>query len=505
MPAFLRETIRTLRTVLFLLAFAVAARGQEKGDLKKLAGVWHVVAIEFNGRPTPREILLDQKETLTVTGNRFVYEAQHPDGKRLWTGTATLDESARPKRFDWVGTGPKGGAIDRIGLYELSDYELKTVTVQRDIKKDAPIPRPKAFTTAENNNHAVVTYRRHPLGSTPVFPKQPPAYRLQSTPTHRIEAVLATEFRCPKLTVEEWSIHALKLLEFPGQKNVLTEMDLAGKATTDLSDHKRPMLSLRVPVKGKALKNGIKIRTTYRADLFKRELIPLKPGAKPPAVPELSDAERKRALASTDLVNFEEPSFQAWLDKHALRPRAKESDVEFARRVFLAIRKNLTYFMDPTDKRDAAAVCKAGKAACSGMSNLYVAALRANGIPARVLCGRHARPGDKSAPLKLDKLETPDYGGQHATAEFYAHGVGWVPADMSFNIVYGKSTSGLDFFGSDQGGFLILHIDDNIIFDSPDFGRQTIEGMDSPIALGRGSGSHDDMKRVETWQVRKRP
>ena len=61
--------------------------------------------------------------------------------------------------------------------------------------------------------------------------------------------------------------------------------------------------------------------------------------------------------------------------------------------------------------RSATAVCKAGWSDCGGLATVYVSILRANGIPGPVPFGRDLGRRRDSRP-----------------AEFYAEGVGWVPA-----------------------------------------------------------------------------
>jgi uncharacterized protein (TIGR03067 family) len=129
-------------------------------DLRKLAGVWYAVNEEFRGQTTSSEERQKLKITLTVKDNTFIFENVDENGaKRAWTGVATLDESATPKRFDWTGTGPKGAALVRLGIYELSATEFRLATVmQKKGKQD----RALEFKSDPNNNVAIVTYRREP-------------------------------------------------------------------------------------------------------------------------------------------------------------------------------------------------------------------------------------------------------------------------------------------------------------------------------------------------------
>lgn len=504
--------------ILAILAIAVlasrqTAMGQSGGDLKKLAGVWHVVAEEFKGQARPREELLEAKSVLKVTGGEFVFETRSPDGKKaVHMGTVVLNESAKPKRLDWKGTGPKGASLERIGLYEITEKELKLVYVQQLVKRSDPALRPADFRTSDGDNHVVVTFRREPLGianastlkpapekkTIPVV-KIPPTHVLQFAPAQRIEAILNLDSYSPNQGTEEWIVVVPRLPELDRQRNVSTTMSPAGTHTEDLSDLKRPLAIARVPAKDEALKSCITVQLTYRADLWERQLVPLGAGVKPPKIKDLSDEERQRALANTAHCNFEDETFQAWLDKHRMRRSKKEGDVEFAYRVFQTIRKNCGYEYHGHMDRHAANVCKRGKSDCGGLSILFVAAMRASGVPARVLIGRHCSPGDQDQEVQIDQVKLANYGGQHATAEFFAYGVGWVPADMSAGIKHDKSESGLEFFGRDRGRFLVMHVGEDLVVDTIHFGRRTIHAMQSPVAWSKGTGY---AKHKETWKVR---
>jgi hypothetical protein len=130
------------------------------------------------------------------------------------------------------------------------------------------------------------------------------------------------------------------------------------------------------------------------------------------------------------------------------------------------------------------------------LSILFVTALRSQGIPARILAGRWARsakPGDQIGAL--------DYYQEHVKAEFYAQGVGWVPADLSSAILHDPSPAKLDFFGNDCGDFLTFHLDDNLSFDSLQFGVKTMQFLQRPAYLAKGSGNFKNAVIRETWTV----
>jgi len=194
--------------------------------------------------------------------------------------------------------------------------------------------------------------------------------------------------------------------------------------------------------------------------------------------------------------SFASPSFQDWLDGHELRRQPKEGEIDFARRVFLAITSAIQYVEGSELDRLASHVCKAGKSDCGGLSIVFSSALRANGIPARVWSGRWARnsgPGRNAADEPYVK------------AAFFATGVGWVPVDLGSALLLDKSPKGLEFFGTDNADFLIMHLDTDLEFDTVFFGRKTVEFVQAPVFWVSGSGSLDDFKLLVTSRIQSKP
>ena len=95
-------------------------------------------------------------------------------------------------------------------------------------------------------------------------------------------------------------------------------------------------------------------------------------------------------------------------------------------------------------------VVQAGKGDCGGLSWVFIRALRANSVPARLLLGRWA---DSGVPAKDGQ---PFDGKYHAKAEFFAQGLGWVGVDMSGGVSTGNP---LTCFGNEPGDFVVLDLD----------------------------------------------
>jgi hypothetical protein len=325
-----------------------------------------------------------------------------------------------------------------------------------------------------------------------------PAYRLETRPTGQVEAAMSYDIRCDKLEAKEWLLFAPVLPVTASQTDVSSQMTPAAKEISELSDLKRPLLMARVKADGGELKHAVKMQVVYRATLHSRRLRLLASGDKAPTVKDLTAAEREAALRSVGDLSFEGEGFQTWQTKHELTRGADEPEIDFARRVFSTIRNEFQYEYQPDMDRTPPAVCEAGKSDCGGLSNLFVATLRSQGVPARTLAGRWAISADPN-----EKLNGHAYYQYHVKAEFFATGVGWVPVDMASAILHDRSREGLYYFGYDPGDFLTQHIDGNLEIDSIHFGKQPIVVLQRPTFWVIGTGKLDDLKVAENWTVRK--
>ena len=324
-----------------------------------------------------------------------------------------------------------------------------------------------------------------------------PAYRLETVQAQRVEATMTYDIRCEKLVAKEWLLFAPVLPVTGGQTDVRSTMTPAAKQIAELSDLQRPLLLARVAVDTDDLKHAVNMQVVYQATLWSRRLRPLA-GEKVPDVKGLSAAERAAALRSAGDLSFDADGFKEWQSTYKLTRGKDEPEIDFARRVFTTIRSEFKYEYIPEMDRQPPAVCAAGKSDCAGLSNLLVATLRSQGIPARTLAGRWDRSADPN-----EKLNGQAYFQYHVKAEFFAAGVGWVPVDIASGILHDRSREGLFYFGYDPGDFLTQHIDGNLEVDSIHFGKQPIAVLQRPGFWVTGTGTLDDLKVTETWTVRK--
>lgn len=324
-----------------------------------------------------------------------------------------------------------------------------------------------------------------------------PDYHLVTLPAQRIAATLKVKIEAPNLNTAEWILFAARAPELEYQTQASTGLLPLGTPIRDLSDLKRPMLVARVPVGNATQRQELEVKLTIQATLHSRQLregIPAPRGS----MPRLSDEAQRRALGSNTLVDYKNPEFQAWLQEQKLKRASGESDLDFARRTFVFLQEYCGYEYKDHQERRASVICKSGKSDCGGLSALFVATLRASGVPARALIGRWANSARSNG-----KLEGLPYSQTHVKAEFFAEGIGWVPVDLS-QAVSDKANreKGLTFFGRDPGDFLVLHIDHDLKVDSYHFGIKTIDGLQGVNYYAPGPGNFDGCKCSETWEVR---
>jgi uncharacterized protein (TIGR03067 family) len=128
------------------LVFAplVAMGDADKEEVKKLAGTWHLVSFEIDGRqelPKDGRLVIQGDTMKTYVGDKLVSES-----------TFSIDPTKKPRTIDWQSIKPKAG-IKSIGIYELQGDRLKLCGTEG---KD----RPTAFTPTKENGWGLSVFRR---------------------------------------------------------------------------------------------------------------------------------------------------------------------------------------------------------------------------------------------------------------------------------------------------------------------------------------------------------
>ncbi len=321
-------------------------------------------------------------------------------------------------------------------------------------------------------------------------------YRIETEEKQTVTGTLVYSASFPDLEAKEWIAFAAVAPELPGQRNPKTVFDFpTAEKAKDRSALARGLLVASVPAKTDGLKTALSMKVRYTATLFSRHLAVAGDGRAVKVAP-LTAEESQAALAGLGDIDFKDERFQKWLKAAGYLKRKAEGEIPFARRVFLGLRASHTYDYRPAMDRKASAVCDGGKSDCGGLSILFVAAMRANGIPARALFGRWA-----TSAKPTDKLGEAAYYQWHVKAEFFAANVGWVPVDLAVSLLHDKSKDGLEHFGHDDGDFLTMHIDPNLELDTVAFGRQSVHNLQNPPFWASGAGKMDKRKDTESWTV----
>jgi transglutaminase-like putative cysteine protease len=308
----------------------------------------------------------------------------------------------------------------------------------------------------------------------------------------RVVATLTCDVSYPDAKARDWVVFASQAPDLPGQIKTETTLTPVGSPVREKGEFSRALLMGRVRADADHPFNSLKIDVTYEATLRSRRL---RQGS-PRKVADLQPQERERYLAEGGFFDFSQPAFREWVEQHGLERGGKESEIHFARRVFLALKGCLQYDSPPRNDFRATAVCKNGRGDCGGMSVLFASILRANHIPARTLWGRWAH---SSKPGKT--WYNRPYYEVHVKAEFFGRGVGWIPVDVASGILHDTSKQGLKFFGNDPGDFIAFHIDGNFDLDTLLFGVKSVGNFQTPRWWIKGKGTLKDEKRVMTWQV----
>jgi transglutaminase-like putative cysteine protease len=326
-------------------------------------------------------------------------------------------------------------------------------------------------------------------------PAAAPRAAWRVTRTLAREVVAHLDVTCPTSGGATVNVIAPIPPDLPSQALHEATFDPDARSVPDANEPTRALFvaAWRPPARSKA--TTFVARWRARLGLYARHLVPLAAGDTPDVVAPLTAAEWRRATDTGGAFDLRGAGVDAWLAARHLRRDRDEPDVEYARRAFAAVRQGITYAYPPASvERRAAQVCGDGASDCGGLNTLYVALLRAQGIPARLLVGRWAESMKPDAAL----------GGRpfhqwHVRAEFYAAGVGWVPADAGTSAPVTDEALAASF-GHDDGTFITLHVDRGVRVDVPGVGPQTVTWLQGMHALPLPAG-YDLYGDGERWDV----
>lgn len=149
-----------------------------------------------------------------------------------------------------------------------------------------------------------------------------------------------------------------------------------------------------------------------------------------------------------------------------------------AKKIFSAVNLHMTYADDENANKGALNALLTGRGVCEDYSELLVACLRAEGIPARQLSGYLFMPSEHLTNEYLDdqgrvRLNTLC----HAWVEFYIEDIGWIVCDPTFT------------YSFTIGGQTNRYIDWNYFANIPNERRYVFyrEGLESPDKISYSS------------------
>jgi hypothetical protein len=336
-----------------------------------------------------------------------------------------------------------------------------------------------------------------PASVSQTAPPHPASYALETSLSRTVSASYTYLVSVPALSAEEWEIFAPKPVTLPGQRILRVATLPEADVVSDASALRQQLFRAVVPVTSLELRHRIVFKVMIDAQLFSRRLIDRNAATAEAGVESLPDRERKLTVRSTSQFNYSSKLVQTWMADHGLIRMREEGEVDYARRVFQLMARTLGYDYQGEQDRSASNVCTVLKSDCGGLSALFVAVLRSQGIPARTLAGRWA------TSVRVDqRMGSVRYFQEHIKAEFYAQGVGWVPVDLSSAVLHDTSDAKLRYFGNDAGDFITWHLDTDLVFDTLHFGRKTHTLLQRPSYWIKGVGSMAGVTTSEDWQVR---
>jgi transglutaminase-like putative cysteine protease len=358
----------------------------------------------------------------------------------------------------------------------------------QDDPQPQPQPQPKAKAKAKAKSKTATAKEEPKAESTP---RRGPLYALVPTSSKRVKAVLGFELKGPRILADEWSAFATMPPKLPGQFDIRATLTPRGAPDRELGPLARQLLVGKLVVQDENARHNLTARVEYQLTLQGRKLEPHDPDEPiRPAVPALDAKVRRMALESTRAFDHRTESFRSWLVAHDLRRDSDEDPVDFARRAFLVVRKGIKHYEGENVEHVASEAARAGKSDFAGITAIYVAALRANGIPTRALGG---------FPIVSEGRPNKKFWA-HAKTEFYVQGIGWVPADIAGAIRMNRTDDGLDCFGQDAADFLTTHIDNDVIIETS-AGPKTVEYLPDVAWWFSGAGSFDGLKVNHTLTV----
>ena len=279
------------------------------------------------------------------------------------------------------------------------------------------------------------------------------AYALLYSPVRQITCTASTTWTITGMRVKEWYWYNLLPPTTPRQHITMSVVPTAAQGSTQ-GEVQHPLLFIRKVFSRP--QNGVSCgyEVVYQGTLYRTQLVQLKPGAVHRSIPDLSAREQELYTARTDPYDFDSAVVSNWLNRSGLRRKSDERDLDFGRRVFMNMCTTFKYGPNHAPNNTASAVVTTHMGVCGGLSTAFCAALRASGVPCRVLVVQQVGLGGN--------VGGSDWG--HATNEFFCQGIGWVPCDLTGGCSAGASRNmdaAATWFGQEDGATLMEFNDES--------------------------------------------
>lgn len=269
----------------------------------------------------------------------------------------------------------------------------------------------------------------------------------------------------------------------------------SARPATERGPLQRPLLRIESNT------TALQLKTTLRTKIYHTMFVPPRPGDIIEPLPPLDKETRQQYLLNLPQIDFEATPFQEWLARHELQRLPQESEWRFAQRLMRQIVGSYKYRYARDLRRRASDVAEQTANDCGGLSNLVVAAFRANDIPARVLVGRVAKSSLLSPDSKQPVATIDGPHRAHIVCEFYAAGIGWIPIDAAAAVQRGLSNRGEAVFGR-LNSFIALHVDTDFELDSKHLGWESVPYLQIPPFWAHVSVRNAEMSFEENWTVK---
>jgi len=321
-------------------------------------------------------------------------------------------------------------------------------------------------------------------------------FRIKRLPADRVQVSLDFSVTIPSFKTDTWIFAVPEPPELPSQDLLEIDVVPSAKTLTDRSPLRRSVRRVRIDVKDDAKSQAAGIECDFTFQLYRRSLVACGHQDVSDVPKSLADDKRRLFLRPTAACDYTAEPLKAWKDANGLIRSGDEGEIGFARRVFQTLVRQYRYRYVPNQDRTASSLCQTDWSDCGGMSTLLVSVLRSEGIPARILVGRWAKSVNAS-----DTVDGQPYFQTHVIAEFYAQGVGWVPADLSSAVLHDKTDAKLKYFGNNPGNFIVLHVDPGVEFDTDLDGLYRAEYFQTPAFWVRGEGELGTPNIKRSWIV----